>query len=1313
MRDSPSAAVEVRGSDATATLLVDSAGNVVSADEWAGRLWRRKVEDLWSGHVTDLFSGLVKENEDVASVFEVPSARSCFVKTTAFEEFAVEVSFRRLPGRNAVLYLLTVESPASRRRGVSFHQQVLDSAEAITAVVDDRGVIVYVNERWMQFSRENGGHPGKSGIGANYLSICENARGKDADGAADIAAALHETVAGVRPSFQVTYPCHAPKMQRWFQVRGRRLEHKGRVYVVVSHESIDELMRAEERLALKSVRLEDAARLANLGYFERRIGAKPEIEWTPETARIMGLHSSRTAVEFSELQRLIHPEDRDRINAELKVADNPHRPTYSEFRIIRSDGDIRSLQLISRPTLGPQGAVEGHFGVLRDITRDRLTIHEVERNQAQFRAIFELAQDAIAVVELDGRITMANARFHALFEDESGSMVGRRIYEYLEPASAEVVLRRFTSRLRGEVVDPIVALTLRSGAQRTVRTSVRQVPDAEGTPTKAILFATDLTEIIDARSDLDITRDRFQRALQMTNTLVSDQDTNLRFVRVYNGHFYQDPIGKRDDELLPPDCAAIIVKLKQGVIDTGKSARKDVRVIRGNVKSFFDLWVDPIIDENGRVSGITCVAVDITNRVNAEDARQAHNARMLTELAVQNQALEAARNEAEHANIAKSRFLAMMSHEIRTPLNGVLGMTGVLLDMLQDSAQREIVETIRTSGDSLLTIINDILDFSKIEAGLMELEQHPFAIRHCLDDVIDLVGSQARKKFIELAVVVDADVPIGIFGDITRLRQVLVNLVGNAMKFTDAGEVVVEVKVSELVSTSELELHFAVRDTGIGIAVEKMGRLFQTFSQVDVSINRRYGGTGLGLVICKHLVELMGGRIWVESTPGMGTTFHFTISTKTASAVTSDVVEAISNVRRDLEGKRILVVDDNATTRRVLAEHLHTLGLIPTTVQSADQALALLHRNPDVREFFSVIFVDLEMPEVNGYQLVSAIRADPRLLTVPLVLLTASDVSSAQIRRDWQMPCLSKPVKLSTLFDTIMRALLDSPNFSSHGPRSIPIDSTLGKRHPLRILLAEDNAINQKVALLLLERAGYRADVAANGREVLDAVTAKTYDVILMDVQMPEMDGLEATKRLRGSGPWLGKPKIIAMTADVMQEGRDACLAAGMDDFVAKPIRIPELMRMLERCAIQKHSDTGSEDHWMAGTEAQLTTEEDVVLDEGAFAALRSVCEFDGDGALASLVSEFIVDSKRMLQELSALVEKNDALAMERLAHTLKGTAGAFGSIGFSKKMAAIEKACHEGNVQFVAAALEPAVAEHARLAQALEQRCAGSLTQL
>jgi len=1306
MSDTPNSTADERRGDPSAVLLVDLDGNVLNADEVAERLLGRSADEICSLRLTDLFSGLVKENEVLEGAVAGSWPRRCFARMVSGSALAVEVSLRRFSGRNTSSFLLMFKTDGDGIDDISFHDAVLNSVDAITAVIDENRVIVYVNESWKAFMAENGANAASSGVGASYVALCRAMHGIEADASSPVVDALSDLSSGRTDSFHLEYPCHTPKEKRWFQIRGRKFRHRSRDFVLLSHESIDELMQVEQHLAVKTARLEDAARLANLGYFVRNRLSGPEIEWSAEAARIMGRDSMSTSSN-DDFYDLVHPEDRIRLRQISARAVQEKARLESRYRIVRDDEEVRWIHFVARPEVRKDGEIERFFGVLQDITSHMRIRAELERSQAQFRDIFELAQDGIAVIDLDTKISMINPRFREIFAMGPGPVEGRSVYEFLEPSSAEMVRRRFASRVNGEFVEPIVTLGLTDNTQRTIRTSLRQILNSDGAPTGAILFATDLTEVVDARSALDLTLVRFHRALEMTNTLVSDQDTDLRFVRVYNGHFYQDPIGKRDDELLPPDCATAIVRLKQSVIDTGKSARGDVMVIRGDVKSYFDLCVDPQFNENNQVCGITCVAVDITERVNAEASRQEHNARMVAELEAKNQALEAARYEADQANIAKSRFLAMMSHEIRTPLNGVLGMTGVLLDMLQDSAQREIVETIRTSGDSLLTIINDILDFSKIEAGLMELEEHPFAIRHCFDDVIDLIGPQARKKFIELAFVVAPDVPVGIIGDVTRLRQILVNLIANATKFTDAGEVVVEVKVGSRSANDELVLLFAVRDTGIGIAAERMGRLFQTFSQVDVSINRKYGGTGLGLAICKRLVELMNGRIWVESTPDVGTTFHFTIATKAAPGVTSDVLEAITAARRDLEGKRVLVVDDNAVTRGVLVEQLQTMGLVPTTVSSAEKALELLRDEPEPRTAFTIIFIDLEMPEVNGYQLVSSIRSDPRLLDRPLVLLTASDTSPSQVRRRWQAPCLSKPAKISTLFETVIRAMLDSPHISSNGPRSIPIDSTLGMRHPLRILLAEDNVINQKVALLLLERAGYRADVAANGSEVLDAVTTKAYDLIFMDVQMPEMDGIEATRRLRGPGPWLGKPRIVAMTADVMQEGREACLAVGMDDFVAKPIRIPELMRTLERAAVQKTTEPASEDGWMAGTEAQLLSTDEVIVDEGAFAALRSVCEFEGEGALASLVAEFVADSKRMLNELHALVGPGETSKIERLAHTLKGTSGAFGSVGFSRRMEVIEKACREGDLGNLSASVETAFVEHARLVKTLERLCA------
>lgn len=814
---------------------------------------------------------------------------------------------------------------------------------------------------------------------------------------------------------------------------------------------------------------------------------------------------------------------------------------------------------------------------------------------------------------------------------------------------------------------------------------------------------------VDMQKTLDLTWARFQRALEMTHTLVADQDTNLRYVRSYKGRFFSDTIGKRDEDLFPADQAQRIREIKQKALDTGEPVRQDITVsIHGEV-SHFDLLVDPIRDGAGQVTGIACFGMDITERVNAQAMREQQSARVQAELEAKNQALEMARHEADQANAAKSRFLAMMSHEIRTPLNGVLGMAGVLLESLEDSSQREIVETIRMSGDALLTIINDILDFTKIEAGLMELEEQPFALRHCLDDVIDLMGPQARTKFVELVFAVDPDVPAAIWGDITRLRQVLVNLVSNAMKFTDAGEIVVAAKLDASNDPEELLLHFTVRDTGIGIAADRLGRLFQAFSQVDASINRRYGGTGLGLAICKRLVELMQGQIWVESTLGAGTTFHFTISTIAAPEVGSELFEATAPARRELEGLPVLIVDDNATSRRVFADQMQSFGMVPTAVSCASEALEVLAERTSVSESsvrrgFALALIDLEMPERSGFQLVTAIRDELRLIELPMLLLTASDGSTSSIAKGWNAPCLTKPVKVSTLFDAVVRRIIQASHVSSRSRRSVPIDATLGMRHPLRILLAEDNVINQKVALLLLQRAGYRADIAANGQEVLAAVTAKAYDLILMDVQMPEMDGLEATRRLRGPGPWLGNPRIVAMTADVLREGREACIAVGMDDFVAKPIRIRELLRTLEYTAKQRANDSIGEDGWLAGTEVSLQVAEDVIIDEEAFNALRQLCALEGDDALATLVRDFLEDSRRMLEDLVNRITHQEWAIAERLAHTLKGTSGTFGAVGLSQHMAALEAAIRERSKDDLPRLLETAKTEYSRASETLHR---------
>lgn len=834
---------------------------------------------------------------------------------------------------------------------------------------------------------------------------------------------------------------------------------------------------------------------------------------------------------------LITESDKE-IEASYRYLERKGYTIYGETSTTNLPGGKKAvLWAKASPLLDNFGNIVGAVESIRDITERKVSEEALKEANEKLSALIQASPLAIMTFDPNGSIQSWNAAAERIFVWKEEEVLG-----LLPPIIPDDRRHEFRAlidiNLHGKMFTGVeLQRKKKDGSLIDISLSSAPIRDSMGNIRGIVSVMDDITKRKAAERSLRESLHFLQRLIDTIPNPIFYMDIsnrfqgcNLAFERFVNLS-RDEIIGKTVHDIYPMEQANLIAESDSNLLSKpGILVKETALHLNDGRKADAIFNTATYTNEDGSLAGLVGVIIDITEHKQVEIE------------------LRRAKEAAEEAARVKAEFLANMSHEIRTPLNAVIGMAGLLLDAALSPEHKDYVETIRSSGDTLLAIINDILDFSKIDGGSMELEGHPFDIRSCIEESLDLSAAAASKKGLNLAYEIEDQVPEMVIGDLTRLRQILVNLISNAVKFTEVGEILVSVQ-SRCLGGESYEFHFAVKDSGIGICADNMNRLFKSFSQIDASTTRKYGGTGLGLAISKRLVELMGGSIWAESNIGKGSVFHFTII---ADVRLAEPKIYLSSDQPALAGKRLLIVDSNETNLKIVKSLALLWRMMPETATNARYALGLA-RTSD----FDVAILNAEVQGQNLLTLASEIRQHQSNL--PLILSASFGLKKFDECSQFNA-FITRPIKPSQLHESL-RKIFDKS--------SIEVTSSVRQQdevHKLRILLAEDNVVNQKVALRLLKKIGYRADLAANGLEVLQALEHLHYDVVLMDVQMPEMDGLEATRIIRERLAQKDQPMIIAITAYALKGDREKCIMAGMDGYISKPVKVTELVEALKRC---------------------------------------------------------------------------------------------------------------------------------------------------
>ncbi len=854
-----------------------------------------------------------------------------------------------------------------------------------------------------------------------------------------------------------------------------------------------------------------------------------------------------------------------------KVMETGEPVINREEYFIAPDGNKKWLLTSKFPIKDNAGNITGLLGIGRDIT-EMVKAHEVlEKERNLLRTLIENLPDLIYAKDKEGRKILANATdVRNAGKQSEAEVLGKTDFDLFPEEIAKGFHEGDQKVIKtGQpVINKEEYFIDSDGNEGWLLTSKIPLKDENGNIIGLLGIGRDITDMVQAHGVLQKERNLLRTLIDSLPDLIFFKDAQGNYIFNNSAHLkylgvkaQEEAAGKTIYDFCPVEKAEHIFQEEMEIVHTGKPVvdKEETIIYPGTEETNYYLTNKiPIKDNQGKVIGILGVGHNITNRKKADEAiKKAY------------EKLEKTNADLKNATKVKGQFLANMSHEIRTPLNAIIGMTGLLMDTQLNEEQRDFAVTVYKSGDILLSLINDILDFSKIEAQKIDIEKQPFDVRNCVEESLDLIASKAADKDIELVYSIDDGLSTNVVGDVTRVRQILINLLSNAIKFTDNGEV--EVSVSgQLRDHYIYQLHFSVRDTGMGIPLDRQDKVFQSFTQVDASTTRKFGGTGLGLTISKKLSELMGGAMWVESTgiPGEGTTFHFSILTELS------VEKQYESDMSALAGKKVLIVDDNQTNRNILYRQTESFQMIPTVAASGYEAIERLQSGA----VFDLAILDFHMPEMDGLTLSNEIRQLTGGKKLPLILLSSYGYREKKDGFSLFAATLTKPIKLVQLYNALI-TVLSKTNVNrakDQHPTPVHFDAEIGKQYPLQILLAEDNIINQKVALRFLEKIGYTADVAINGIEALKALKNKSYDVVLMDVQMPEMDGEQCTVEIRNNFPAEKQPRIVAVTANALSTDKQKYLSIGMDDYVVKPFKLEELIRALVESYIHRKQTEGT-----------------------------------------------------------------------------------------------------------------------------------------